>query len=111
MLSFFDRLDCFGGPRPNDSILLLYLVDMLAATSHFKPLPSIRITFTKDTIRPTTGIEARLSQRAAKAQLPEYTTNPVPNCPIVQYQSPSVHFPEFQSPTVDPVSTVLVDRE
>ena len=83
MLAFFDGFDRFDGHF------------------RFKTLLSIRNTFTKDTIRPKTGIEAQLPQGAVKAQLPEYTPNPVPNRPIVQCQSPSVHFPELQSPTVD----------
>ena len=93
MLAFFDELDCFDGPRPNDSILLLYLVDMLAATSHFKPFLSIRNTFPRDTIRPKLELKHNCLLSAAKAQLPEYTTNPVPNRPIIQYQSPRVPFP------------------
>ena len=93
MLAFFDRLDCCGGPRPNDSISLLHLTDILAATPYFKPLISIRNTFPKDTIRPKQELNHSCRQSAAKAQLPEDTANPVPNRPIVQYQSPSVHFP------------------
>ena len=57
MLAFFDERDCFGGPRPNDSIPLLYLVDVLAVTSYFYFLPSIRNT--RDTIRPKTGFKAQ----------------------------------------------------
>ena len=60
MLAFFDELDCFGGPRPNDSIPLLHLMDVLAATTYFNRLPSIRNTFPKDTIHHKTGIEAQL---------------------------------------------------
>ena len=57
MLAFFDELDCFGGPRPNDTIPLLNLVDIRAAMSLFSPLLSISNMLPQDTIRPKTGIE------------------------------------------------------
>ena len=58
---------------------------------------------------PKLELKHKFLQSSVKSLLPEYTTIPVPTRPIVQYQSSCVHFPEFQSPTVDPVSTVLVD--
>ena len=60
MFATFDEPDCFGGPRPNDSIPLHYLVDVLAATSYVNLLPSIRNTFPEDTIRHKTEIKAQL---------------------------------------------------
>ena len=102
MLAFFDELDCFGGSRPNDWIPLLYLVDILAATSCFIPFISIWNRFPKDTIRPKLEFEHNCLQSSAKAQLSKYTTNPVPNRPIVQCQSPSVHFPRVPITTCRP---------
>ena len=67
MLAFFDGLDCFRGPRPNDSIPLLYLVDILAAMSWFNPLLYIRNTFFKDIIRPKLDVKHNCLQSAARA--------------------------------------------
>ena len=87
MLAFFDELDCFDGSRANDLIPLLHLVDILATTSYFKPLISIRNTFPKDTIGPRLDLKHNCLQSAAKSQVPQCTPNPFPNCPKVQCQS------------------------
>ena len=54
----------------------------------------LRIRFPRKQVVPKMELKHNCLQIAAKDQLPEYTTNPVSNCPIVQCQSPKVHFPE-----------------
>ena len=54
----------------------------------------LRIRFPRKQVVPKLELKHSCLQIAAKAQLPEYTTTPVSNCPIVQCQSPNVHFPE-----------------
>ena len=87
-------------PSLTNLIFSVHLVPMTRFFSFTRWICLQRCLFFQSGIRfpriqfvPKLELKHTCLQSAAKAQLPEYTPNPVPNCPIVQYQSPSVHFP------------------